>query len=171
MRFKACAVFLIVFVVLSSQLLAFNGLRKGFILGGGGGPGYLTYEGVDKFSLATNFKIGYAPSNSFEIYYLNTVSWFGVYSETFLNGLTGLGLTKYIKPEGRGFFVFGGVGLAVLQVLTQYGDSDTGLGLIGGVGYDISKHWSVQGDILYTTFDSGAWHSLGVRVTINFLAF
>jgi hypothetical protein len=26
----------------------------------GAGPGYLTYEEVDKFCLATNFKIGFA---------------------------------------------------------------------------------------------------------------
>jgi opacity protein-like surface antigen len=170
MKLKACVVFVIVFTVLSSQLLAFNGLRKGFILGGGVGPGYLTYEGTDKFCLATNFKIGYAPSNSFEIYYLNTVSWFGVYSDSFIDGITGLGLTKYLKSEGRGIFVFGGVGLAVIQELTGPED-DTGFGLIGGVGYDISKHWSIQGDILYTTFDAGAWQSVGVRVSVNFLAF
>jgi hypothetical protein len=171
MRLKACAVFLVVFVLLASQLMAFNGLRKGFILGGGVGGGYLTYEGVDKFSLATNFKIGYAPSNSFEIYYLNTVTWFGANSETFINGLTGLGLTKYLNSEGRGFYLFGGVGAAVLQILASYGDSEVGFGFIGGVGYDISKHWSLQGDVLYTTFDSGSWHSLGVRVSVNFLAF
>jgi hypothetical protein len=170
MKLKAYAIFLIVFMVLSSQLVAFDGLRKGFILGGGVGPGYLFNEGTDRFCLATNFKIGYAPSNSFEIYYLNTVSWFGAGSSTFINGITGLGLTKYLKPEGRGFFVFGGVGLAVLREFTG-GEDDTGFGLIGGIGYDIAKHWSIQGDIIYTNYADEGWHSLGVRVSVNFLAF
>lgn len=169
MKLKAYAVFIVVFLVLSSQLLAFDGLRKGFILGGGVGPGYLTYEGVDKFCLATNFKIGFAPSNSFEIYYLNTVSWFGLDSETFINGVTGLGLTKYLKSEGRGFFVLGGVGLAFLRELGG-NEHGSGFGLTGGVGYDVAKHWSVQADVTYTSI-SDAPNMVGVRVSVNFLAF
>ncbi len=90
-------------------------------------------------------------------------------SDTFINGITGLGLTKYLKPEGPGFFVFGGVGLAVMQEFTG-GEDDSGFGLIGGIGYDISKHCSIQGDIIYTNY-AGEWQSVGVRVTVNFLAF
>jgi hypothetical protein len=169
MKLKVGAVFLVVFMVLSSQLLAFDGLRKGFILGGGAGPGYLTYEEVDKFCLATNFKIGFAPSNTFEIYYLNSVSWFGISSSTFVNGLTGLGLTKYLNPEGRGLFVFGGVGLALLWELGG-NESGSGLGLTGGAGYDIAKHWSVQADVTYCSI-SDAPNNVSVRVSVNFLAF
>ena len=144
--------------------LAFDGLRKGFILGGGVGPGYLTYEGGDKFCLATNFKIGFAPSNSFEIYYLNTVSWFGLDSETFINGVTGLGLTKYLKSEGRGFFVLGGVGLAFLRELGG-NEHGSGFGLTGGVGYDVAKHWSVQADVTYT--QHLRWAEYGGRESIG----
>jgi hypothetical protein len=170
MKLKTYAVFLVVFMVLSYQLVAFDGLRKGFLLGGGAGPGYLFNKGTDRFCLATSFKIGYAPSNSFEIYYLNSVSWFGAGTSTFVNGITGLGLTKYFRSEGRGFFVLGGVGLAALVEIAG-NEHATGFGLIGGIGYDIAKHWSIQGDIIYTTQPDEDWHSVGVRVTVNFLAF
>jgi hypothetical protein len=42
---------------------------------------------------------------------------------------------------------------------------------IGGIGYDIAKHWSIQGDIIYTTYPDESFHSVGMRVTVNFLAF
>jgi hypothetical protein len=126
---------------------------------------------LNKFSLATNFKIGYAPSNSLEIYYINSVTWFGYLSETFLIGVTGAGVTKYLNPNGTGFFVSLGAGISVFQSLTGGGTGITGFGLIGGIGYEFSKHWSIQGDVLYTTMESNQVRSLSVRATLNFLAF
>jgi hypothetical protein len=180
MRIKTCAVFLLAVLLMSAPLLAFNGQRKGFILGGGVGAGYLSYQerfdgegpfDLNKFSLATNFKIGYAPSNSLEIYYINSVSWFGYMSETLLIGVTGAGVTKYLSPKGTGFFVSLGAGISFFRSLTAGGGSFTGFGLIGGIGYEFSKHWSIQGDVLYTTMESNQIRSLSVRATVNFLAF
>ena len=185
MKLRTYSVALLSFLVLSSQLLAFDGQRKGFILGGGIGGGYLHYvesygfpvSGLKTFAVATNFKIGYAPSNSLEIYYINSVSWFGYSQAAFIIGVTGLGLTKYLNPNGTGFFVSGGIGLSFYQPF-EAGDEDrpaTGFGLLGGIGYDIAKHWSIQGDILYTTMNGYGYGlritSLGVRATLNFLAF
>lgn len=50
-------------------------------------------------------------------------------------------------------------------------DSTSGFGLIGGIGYDFAKHWNIQADVLYTTFESGLMKSLSIRATINFIAF
>jgi len=175
MRLRACVVFLAALAVLSADLSAFNGLRKGFILGGGVGAGGLFYDEYDfdlnKFSLATNFKIGYAPSNTLEIYYINSLSWFGYYGSTYYMGVTGLGLTKYLSKEGKGFFLHGGAGLSVFQRLSAGANAETGFGFIGGIGYDIAKHWSIQGDVVYTSMMSGQVTSLSARLTVNFLAF
>jgi len=187
MKIRTYSVALLSFLVLSSQLLASDGQRKGFILGGGIGVGYLSlketwgdpestsWQGHPAFE--TNFKIGYAPSNSLEIYWINSVSWFWYSQDTFLIGVTGLGLTKYLNPNGTGFFVSGGIGLSFYKDFDPEFPSATGLGLLGGIGYDIAKHWSIQADVLYTTMNGKGFQgipkvtSMGAKATLNFLAF
>jgi hypothetical protein len=126
---------------------------------------------LDEFSLATNFKIGYAPSESFELYYVNSVSWFGYASETFVIGASCVGVTKYLNKEGKGLFLFGGIGLATFSALSGGSSSADGFGALAGVGYDIGRHWSIQGDVVYTDLESGMASSWSIRATINFLAF
>jgi hypothetical protein len=154
--------------------MAFNGQRQGFILGGGIGAGNLHYSeagySFNRGAFATDFKIGYAPSNSLEIYYINSVSWFSYNSLSYAMGTTGLGVTKYLNPEGKGFFIFGGGGLSFFQNLS-YTTGHTGFGFLAGIGYDIAKHWSIQGDVVYTDIESGAAKSTAFRVTLNVLAF
>lgn len=182
MRLKASVMFIVAFSVLAAQLSAFNGLRKGFILGFGFGGNYLTYKEpwpvgdfrkLDKFTLATNFKIGYAASNSLEIYWFTTAAWGAFPYDTSTIAVGGIGLTKYLNKAGKGFFLFGGVGSSANLDLSTLADDapETGLGLIGGIGYDIAKHWSIQGDVVYASFSSGERTSLAVRLTVNFLAF
>lgn len=182
MRLKACVMFLAALAALSADLSAFDGLRKGFILGGGVGGSYLTYKEpwpvgdfrkLDKFTLETNVKIGHAPSNSLEIYWFSTLSWAALPYNTSMIAVGGIGLTKYLSRAGRGFFVFGGVGCSVNSAWSWWGetDSETGLGLMGGIGCDIAKHWSIQGDVVYASFSSGERTSLAVRLTVNVLAF
>ncbi len=167
--------FFLLVAVLSSQLMAFDGQRKGFILGGGLGAGWLNYKEpgleFDKFSAAGNFKIGYAPSNSLEIYFTDNVHVFQYEGNSFGVGIGGIGVTKYLSPEGRGFFIFGGAGMGLFMRFESGWDSTSGFGLIGGIGYDFAKHWNIQADVIYTTFESGLIKSLSIRATINFLAF
>jgi hypothetical protein len=184
MRLRTCSVALFSLLVLLSQPLAADGQKKGFILGGGigagslrdkmswGYPEYTHWQG--HFAVETNLKIGYAPSNSLEVYWINSGSWFGYSQAKFLIGLSGLGLTKYLNSKGTGFFVSGGIGLSFYKDFDPEFPSATGLGLLGGIGCDIAKHWSIQGDVLYTTMNGrGAFSitSLGVRATVNYLAF
>lgn len=176
MKLRTCAVFLLLLLVLSSQVMAFNGQRKGFILGGGVGAGWLNFkelgwEVYNKLSGAGNFKIGYAPSNSLEIYFTENINVFTVGETSYAVGIGGVGVTKYLNPKGTGFFVFGGVGMGLLTLLETGGGSNNGFGLIGGIGYDIAKHWNIQADVLYTSLEQGFQKSLSIRATINFLAF
>jgi hypothetical protein len=180
------SVFLLSLLVLSSQLLAFDGQRKGFILGGGIGAGSISYEEtapewkLNRFALTGNFKIGYAPTNSLELYYIADVSEFAYsQSESLVAGGTcigfsGVGLTKYLSPRGTGLFLSGGVGIPLLTFLNTrsgVGDVTGGFGLLGGIGHDVSRHWRLQGDVVYISMRAVHTKSLGVRVTFNFLAF
>ncbi len=78
MRSARAIIVAVVCIFISTNLLAFDGQRAGFILGGGIGAGFLSNKtSFGSFSntesetvFLTNFKIGYAPSNTLEIYYV-----------------------------------------------------------------------------------------------------
>ncbi len=174
MKLKSCAMVCVSFLVLASQLSAFDGQRKGFILGGGIGGGSLSWNGLNKGVFATNFIIGYAPSNSFEIYYTNNGSWFSGSGNDYYVGVTGVGVTKYLKPEGKGFYLCGGIGLSILTGYWVFDQgSNTGFGAIAGIGYDVAKHWRIQGEVMYTSINQTFGTSTGwsFRATINVIAF
>ena len=172
-----------------SNLYAFDGVRKGFILGGGIGAGYLSNtNSFNSFSVTdsrvvflTNFKIGYVPSNSLELYYTSKVSWWSQSkditgsSTIFTTGLSAIAATLYIDNTIKtGWFVSGGFGLSILdEPFESYSASSNGFGFFGGGGYEFSGHWSVELDLLYSTItDAGnEFNSFGVLMTVNFLAF
>jgi hypothetical protein len=173
MKLKACVVVCLSVFLLSSQLSAFDGQRKGFILGGGLGVGYLAaheYTLDRAWSPAANFKIGYAPSSTLEISYTFVAS--GVYAiyddADYFFGVNAIALTKYFKPEGPGFFITAGIGPALKSEM-GYPRAETGFGFIGGLGYQLGRHWSLQGDVVYMNADSEDYAA--IRLTFNFLAF
>ena len=166
-----------------SNLYAFDGERKGFILGGGIGAGFLSNTvSAGSFSLTegegvflTNFKIGYAPSNALEIFYVSKVSWWGESDVIFIVGLSAIAVTFYFNETSEtGWFASGGLALSSLEAPFEDNISpDYGFGLFGGGGYEFSSHWSFEVDLLYSTIkESGAdFDSFGVLLSINFLAF
>ncbi len=174
MKLKTCAAVLVLLLALVSRLGAFDGQRKGFILGIGFGGGAFAYDspftGFNNATFENNVKIGYAPSNSLEIYYLNIVSYFEERGLSYAGGGALFGLTKYLKPEGRGVFLCGGVGFGYFWEMDLDTFDQSGFGAFGGIGCDLSKHWTIEADLLYTSLDKRA-HTFGFRVTLNTLAF
>jgi hypothetical protein len=174
MKLRIGAAALLLSLAVSSQLSAFDGQRKGFILGVGFGAGGLNYDGrsvsFNNVTFENNFKIGYAPSNSFEIYYANIVSYFETLGTSFASGAACIAVTKYLKPEGRGLYFCGGVGFGYFWETEWDTIDESGFGTFGGIGYDIGKHWSVQAEVVYTNLEPNS-RSWGFRVTLNTLAF
>lgn len=165
-----------------ANLYAFDGERKGFILGGGVGAGYLFHTtSFNSFSatdgrtvLITNFKIGYAPSNTLEIYYISKISWWGESDMTFILGLSAIAATVYTdNTTETGWFVSGGLGLSTLDAPFENDfESVNGFGLFVGVGYEFTSHWNLEVDLFYSTItEGGTDFNSGVLVTINVLAF
>ena len=151
----------------------FDGQRKGFILGGGIGGLYSSsgYGGAHQHGVFTsNFKIGYAPSNSFEVYFTSPLYLYSDDQTPFLTSVTGVGVTKYLRPEGTGFSLCGGIGVTSRWCIEKYSPHGMdhpfdGFGAFGGIGYDIGKHWCIQADVLYAGVDSGPeW---GFRLTLE----
>ena len=111
-----------VLVLMSIQAFAMDGQRKGFILGGGVGAGFLS----NKFSInsqsstsslraiLTEFKIGYATCNQWEIYFISKGHfWRDTFFEgTFFEGkgmatliLNAVGVSKYLNDSGTGLLL------------------------------------------------------------------
>jgi opacity protein-like surface antigen len=166
-----------------SNLYSFDGERNGFILGGGIGAGYLSNSTSynsntntdNRGVFLTHFKIGYAPSNTLEIYYLSKVSWWGESDITFTLGLSAIAATFYLdKSTETGWSISGGIGLSSLSAPFETDlKSSNGFGVFGGGGYEFANHWTVELDLLYSAIsESGAdLNSFGVQLTVNVLAF
>jgi len=159
-----------------SNLYSFDGERKGFILGGGIGAGFLSNSEIENRAVfVTNFKIGYAPSNTLEIYYLSNVSWWGVDDITFTSGLSAIAATFYLdNTTETGWFVTGGLGLSAFSAPFEPDlESSSGFGLIAGGGYEFSSHWNVELDLKYSSISNGGpdLNIFEVLITINVLAF
>ena len=74
-------------------------------------PRYSNTDGRGVF--LTNFKIGYAPSNTLEIYYISKVSWWGESDITFVLGLSAVAATFYLDSATEtGWSISGGLGLS-----------------------------------------------------------
>lgn len=148
---------IIVFALISG--VSFAAERKGFILGiGAGGSsialtqknGSQSTKNVES-GLATNFKIGYAPTDELEIYWSSKVAWFNLNSSELIAGVAGLGVTKYFGGSAPCPFVSVGAGYANIQDYNVTQDQYLGTGLYLGVGYELIEHVNVELDMLYST--------------------
>lgn len=145
---------------------AFNGKRKGFILGGGLGTGLTSFtqtveimnvettsDRENRLPLVTSFVIGAGINNKFMLYYYNKVSWFSIENVlgddvVISSGVGGLGITYYLEPKAPSVFIVGGAGASSWSAPFE---SDTdywwGPGFMLGAGYEFSPHWSIEADV------------------------
>ncbi len=98
----------------------------------------------------TDFKIGYAPNEQWEIFYADKSSWFGVDGVTALHSLGSAAVNYYLKPQGPTFYLGGGLGFATISTpFEDDNDVDIGFGLYVGGGYEFAKHFAVQLDFMF----------------------
>jgi hypothetical protein len=193
------AIALTAVMMISNSATAFDGQRKGFFFSLGLGPGYTSYSQTtdsagaelysldeSKFAVATNFSIGFAPSNKLMIYWMNKMAWFSVLDSvvssdnaTYAVSVGGLGITYFFKPQAPSLYVSFGGGLAARSLPFKGSDAWIGFGLAGGIGYEITDNWSFELDVLYGS-PSDEYPEIGeeysadafaVGVTINVTAY
>ena len=170
MRFRAVTALLVLIAiaVMATSATAFNGERKGFILGFGAGVSWSSFkgevEGFDlgdtetKFGIGTDFKIGAGINDQLLIYYVNRVAW--LKSDNFtsngdlLEDITiassvGLvGISYYFKTEAPAWYVVGAIGVSTWSApLESNSEMFTGFGVTGGVGYEFTPHWSLEATV------------------------
>ncbi len=138
---------------------AFDGKRKGFVLGGGLGfapnaswsvdvPffGYGTVSAdEDKAGVGLNFIIGYAWDEFNMIVYEGNVAG---YNSDFLGdrpvsqGFNGASWYHYFGPQGKSFFIAAGIGFYVFDV-EDFEQNDPGGAFLVGGGYEFVRHVQV----------------------------
>ncbi len=185
---KKSLLVLVLSLFVVSTAFGFDGVRKGFVLGGGVGMGLSSYtisigsfdsDRENRFSFMTDFKIGYAPTNQVEVVYSSKGVWFKgdgnvLNTLTFLHSLSTASVNYYLKPEGPTFFLSGGLGLASLSDPFENNPENwTGFGFYVGGGYEFVKHYGVAFDLMYgLPEDSGVtFNGLTPRVVFVATAF
>lgn len=158
-----------------SSLQAFNGNRKGFILGLGAGVQTVDLETGKNPSyggLATAFKVGGGITDQFLLFYSNDVAWFDNGYDNYYTGVTGLGFQYYFQKENS-LYLSGSLGFASLS------DADRTFQYLGtggtlGLGYEFKKHVSVEGKLMMSSVEheddsSYKLDPVSMMMTVNYM--
>lgn len=150
-RIKLFIITLTVIVISTSEVIAFDGDRKGFILGFGVGAGYLEIDQIihrqgesiyTTNGLHTNFKIGTGITNKIILYYTGKqLQWFAD-EGGFLLLYPAIGCSYYLEEETPSFLFLIGLGIIVGSV-----DDDlinTELCPYLGLGYEFNKNINAE---------------------------
>jgi hypothetical protein len=144
--------------------------RRGFIIGGGVGPGVRFGDPETKFGATTDFKIGAMIGQSVQLYYRNSANFTGSGAGYDLeaSGVGGLGATYQMQS---GFRINGLVGLASrLGISGSDVNGDNGFGAAVGFGYEFAKYWVINLDGNWGVI-GGDNHMFNVALTINVLSY
>jgi hypothetical protein len=158
-----------VLVLLCSLSDAAVAQRRGFIIGGGVGPGVRFGDLETKFGGTTDFKIGAMIGQSVQVYYRNSANFTGSGAGYDLeaSGVGGLGATYQMQS---GFRINGLVGLASrLAFLGGDINGENGFGAGAGLGYEFAKYWVINLDGNWGTIEGA--NMFNVALTINILSY
>jgi hypothetical protein len=167
---------LVLVLILFATSYGFDGKRKGFVLGFGGGFGTLTSpdSDYDRISgLATELLLGHGGSEQLMILYSGQQFWYARSDVFYSYAEPGVVLRYYFSPQSPTFYVDGGPSFAA-GVGVADGEGGAFLGGVGGhlsVGYEFAQHWELQGSVAYNFFTVNQGGILNVAVTLQALAF
>jgi hypothetical protein len=155
---------LVLIVLLSTSTFAFDGNRKGFVLGGGLGfalQGKYSFDAIDfeedGSGLALNLVIGGAFDERNMLVYEGNVMGYtsDLFDRLITQGFNGASWYHYFGETGRSFYSTLGIGFYVFE-MEDFDSNDPGFGLLLGGGYEFAKHWQVGAYYSYgKTSDAG----------------
>ena len=146
---------------------AFDGERKGFILGGSLGGGIIHYnreikdsninnENDNAGAFSADIMIGYGITDKFLLYYINKYIWFSTdrvsgEKAAFVNSMGPVGISYYFNSKAPSPVINFGLGFAHLYAPLESGQElDYGKGIYTGIGYEFSKHYALNINYMYS---------------------
>jgi hypothetical protein len=199
---KSLTIFIVTVVFLSAVAeLSAGTTRKGFVFGLGLGGGFTAYQvqaprydgywyvgeeikNQSSAGLATDFKIGIGLSEHVVLLYTNKVLWFDFKEPRWDEhmfcdfGATMLGLDYFFRTTAPSLYLLAGIGASVWTPLTAEYDSERwlGLGLCAGLGYEFSRHWTIEASLVYgrgggEDYLRAARNPVGIMVMLNYLGY
>ncbi len=151
---------------------AFDGQRKGFVLGFGTGAGSLVaLEGSGTLTgLQTDLKIGAGVSDRVLVFYSGKQLWVSVGDALLTAALPSVAVAYYTRPSGPSPFLTGGAGVWLLGAV---GSELTGIGVMGpgafvGAGYEFGRHAALEVDagIGVMPWDDTSFGNLAVTFSV-----
>ena len=157
---KECLIIFLILIV-SSNVSAWDGERKGFILGAGLGTGFVSHtqkakgcKSIDESNIgfSINGKIGYAPNNYLMIYNMGPGTFFkNIHilddkKRMIVSGINGLGISYYFNKTAPSPYIMGGIGISIWRAEFEPDIDDLeGTGFIIGGGYEYKSRFSIEG--------------------------
>ncbi len=150
---RSVLITLVAVMLMSGSVGAFDGMRKGFVLGGGLGlnlsADYEVSEGIysiseDGSGMGLNLVIGYAwDEQNMIVYEGNVGGWKSdLVNKDIAQGFNGASWYHYFGPVGQSFFTVAGLGFYVFNP-EDFENNDPAGGLILGGGYEFARHIQV----------------------------
>ncbi|RKX25827.1 MAG: hypothetical protein DRP45_05030 [Candidatus Zixiibacteriota bacterium] len=148
---RITTVLIVTILCLACSSMAFDGNRKGFVLGGGLGftpsaewgfeLGSVDFS-EDGLGFGLHLVIGGAfDEHNMLVYEGNVVGWKSDVVDTDLTqGFNGAAFYHYFGPVGKSAFAVGGIGFYVFNA-DGYENNDPGFGMLLGGGYEFARHW------------------------------
>ncbi|UCD64811.1 MAG: hypothetical protein JSW34_05085 [Candidatus Zixiibacteriota bacterium] len=137
----------ILILLIASSASAFDGLRKGFVLGGGLGMAPVVRTSIfdaddSRGGVGLHIVIGYAWDEYNMIVYESNVAGAEAGRVTYAQGFGGPAWYHYFGPQGKSFFTVVGLGFYSYQIEDEDLNDSGGGYLIGG-GYEFARHFQV----------------------------
>jgi hypothetical protein len=186
------ALFILLTLVFATASIAnaWDGERKGFLLGIGFGGGFDSYSGIQynpissvkednsQFAFAASPRIGYAINNQLAIYYSRHPLVFSVKTDENKDlGITScieaISMQCYFSGKTPSIYVGGGAGVGYFfdSKKSNYSvHALKGIGLFGTVGFEPRRHVSSEFSLHYKSPHKGA-SDTGMTLLINILGY
>lgn len=146
---RITAFVLVGLLLLTSSAMAFDGQRKGFVLGGGlgfapsiktTGPGFFGDRvTTEESGVALNLLLGYAWDEQNMLVYEANAAGYSINQVTITQGLEGIVWYHYWGPMGK--TIFTALGLGLYNYTVEDSNATRKTGIIIGVGYELARHW------------------------------
>ncbi len=162
--------FFLAAILHTGQGQAFDGERQGFFLGLGAGVGSVDEFSADNLGFVTSIKIGGGPSNHVLVYYSNRVVYLSNYGSTSYQGMSALGASYFLRPSDHSIFISGELGLVALGSRTGLNGSNSKIGFILGIGYQLPLHLMLEANYMQASLESGA-DLKSYTLTLSWFAF